>query len=108
MIQFEGAVWSDVQRDLFVAPRKRRVGFVSQDYALFPHLTAERHIYHGTHDLPVGLRHEQVARMVAWLGLEGLEKRLPHELSGRQQQRGGARKGGGVPTLLTQQALPGA
>jgi molybdate transport system ATP-binding protein len=86
-IQFEGTVWSDARGGTFVAPQQRRVGFVPQDYALFPHLTVERNISYGTHDLAVGQRHEQVARMVAWLGLEGLEKRLPNELSGGQQQR---------------------
>jgi len=86
-IRFQGSVWSDARRGVFMAPQKRRVGFVPQDYALFPHLTVERNISYGTHDLPAGQRQKQVTKMVAWLGLEGLEKRFPHELSGGQQQR---------------------
>ena len=66
---------------------ERRVGMVFQEYALFPHLRVTDNIAFGLHHLP---RHEQqhrVAEMLQLTGLEGFERRYPHELSGGQQQR---------------------
>lgn len=62
----------------------RRVGYVPQDGALFPHLTVAGNIGFG---LPRGRRREKVAELLALVGLEGLAKRHPHQLSGGQQQR---------------------
>jgi iron(III) transport system ATP-binding protein len=68
-----------------LAPEKRRVGLVFQDYALFPHLSVERNIGFG---VPGGVdRRTRVAEMLELVGLSGLGKRMPHELSGGQQQR---------------------
>jgi molybdate transport system ATP-binding protein len=85
-IGFEGKIWSDASRGNFIRARERNIGFVPQEYALFPHLSVERNIAYGLN----GLGEEskgRVAEMIKWLGLEGLEKRLPKELSGGQQQR---------------------
>jgi ABC-type Fe3+/spermidine/putrescine transport system ATPase subunit len=66
-------------RDLAaVAPRARKVGLVFQDLALWPYLTAEEHLSEVTRE-PLTL--------LARFGLEGLEKRRPHELSGGQRQK---------------------
>ncbi|GHF44456.1 ABC transporter ATP-binding protein [Streptomyces morookaense] len=62
----------------------RRIGYVPQDGALFPHLTVAGNIGFG---LPRGRRRERVAELLALVGLDGLAKRHPHELSGGQQQR---------------------
>lgn len=67
--------------------RKRGVGFVPQDYALFPHLTVASNVGYGLNELPAAERAPQVAETLRWLGLDGLEHRLPRELSGGQQQR---------------------
>ncbi|ADU50619.1 ABC transporter related protein [Thermaerobacter marianensis DSM 12885] len=68
-----------------VPPEARRVGFVFQEYALFPHLTVAQNIAFG---LPRGPeRRRRVREMVELVRLEGLEDRYPHELSGGQQQR---------------------
>lgn len=83
----DGAVWSDAARTVFTPPRRRRLGFVPQDYALFPHLSVERNIAYGVHELPAPERRARVAEMMRWLGLQGLEQRLPRALSGGQQQR---------------------
>ena len=83
----DGAVWSDAARAVFTPPRRRRLGFVPQDYALFPHLSVERNIAYGAHELPAPERRARVAEMMRWLGLQGLEQRLPRALSGGQQQR---------------------
>jgi iron(III) transport system ATP-binding protein len=69
---------------LFVAPERRRAGFVFQDYALFPHLSVDGNVGFG---VDRDGRPERVARTLALVGLEGLGDRYPHELSGGQQQR---------------------
>lgn len=71
----------------FLAPEKRGVGMVFQDYALFPHLNVADNIAFGLRKLP---RHERKARLDELLSLTGLAEfanRFPHQLSGGQQQR---------------------
>ncbi len=68
-----------------LAPEKRRIGMVFQDYALFPHLTVAQNIAFGIHKHP---RQAQViGDMLELVNLGGLDARYPHELSGGQQQR---------------------
>jgi iron(III) transport system ATP-binding protein len=69
----------------FVAPERRRVGMVFQDWALFPHLTVERNVAYG---LPrTERRGARVHQALAMVGLDGMGDRLPGTLSGGQQQR---------------------
>ena len=68
-------------------PEKRDVGFVFQDYALFPHLNVYDNIAFGLNKLSRKERKKRVERAISLSGLTGLEKRSPHELSGGQQQR---------------------
>ncbi|WP_052231542.1 ABC transporter ATP-binding protein [Tepidimonas taiwanensis] len=68
-------------------PEARRVGMVFQDYALFPHLDVERNVAFGLRHLDAAQRRERVAQALALVGLDGLQRRYPHELSGGQQQR---------------------
>jgi molybdate transport system ATP-binding protein len=63
------------------------VGFVPQDYALFPHLNVAANIGYGLHREDAAERRSRVAAIISQLGLAGLEARLPRELSGGQQQR---------------------
>ncbi|WP_441249593.1 ABC transporter ATP-binding protein [Kitasatospora sp. McL0602] len=63
---------------------RRRIGYVPQDGALFPHLTVAGNIGFG---LPRGERRERVAELLDLIGLTGLGDRHPHQLSGGQQQR---------------------
>ncbi len=68
-------------------PERRRLGFVFQDLALFPHLTLAGNIAFGLRHLGHAARAARVEAMLGLLGLEGLGARFPHELSGGQQQR---------------------
>jgi iron(III) transport system ATP-binding protein len=69
----------------FVAPERRRIGYVPQDGSLFPHLSVEQNVGFG---LPRRERRgEPVAQLLEMVGLQGLAGRYPHELSGGQQQR---------------------
>jgi len=79
-----GELCVDERRVNGVAPERRRVGMVFQDYALFPHLTVAANVGFG---LRRAERPERVRELLSLVGLDGLEHRYPHELSGGQQQR---------------------
>jgi iron(III) transport system ATP-binding protein len=70
-----------------VPTEERRVGMVFQEYALFPHLRVADNIAFGLHRLARAERRGRVLEMLRLTGLEGFERRYPHELSGGQQQR---------------------
>ena len=70
-----------------VPPEQRKVGFVFQDYALFPHLTVEANVAFGLTGLKGSAKRQRVDEMLRLCALEGLDARYPHELSGGQQQR---------------------
>jgi iron(III) transport system ATP-binding protein len=69
----------------FVAPERRRIGFVPQDGSLFPHLSVLQNVGFG---LPRRERRsKKVAQLLEMIGLSEFEGRYPHQLSGGQQQR---------------------
>ncbi|NYT57815.1 ABC transporter ATP-binding protein [Alcaligenaceae bacterium] len=70
-----------------LAPERRNVGMMFQDYALFPHLTVENNIAFGLRKWDKTRRKQRVSELLALTGLEGSGQRYPHELSGGQQQR---------------------
>ena len=84
-IRFNGRVMST--RRLTVAPENRRVGFVFQDYALFPHLSVEANVGFGLQRWERPLRRRRTAEMLELVGLDRLGHVPPNELSGGQQQR---------------------
>jgi molybdate transport system ATP-binding protein len=71
-------VWFDPARRVDRRPEERSVGFVFQEYALFPHLTVEQNVAFG------GGRADALLRR---LRIEGLRRAKPHELSGGERQR---------------------
>jgi len=86
-IRFNGKVWSDTKEQTYLPARLRNVGLVSQDYSLFPHMTVARNVAYGLDGLEGRARRRRVTETLDWVGLTGLERRLPRDLSGGQQQR---------------------
>jgi iron(III) transport system ATP-binding protein len=84
----EGEVWVGGDRmagpGCWVAPERRRIGMVFQDYALFPHLTVARNVGFG---LPRRDGSDRVRFALELVGLQHKGERYPHELSGGERQR---------------------
>lgn len=77
-------VYFDSSKKINLKPQKRNVGYLFQNYALFPNMTVEENIACGlSKDDDKGV----VSEMISRFHLEGLEKRYPRQLSGGQQQR---------------------
>jgi molybdate transport system ATP-binding protein len=77
-IAFRGEEWFSGRS---LAPQQRRAGFLFQDYALFPHLTAEANVGFGARDLA------RAERLIRAFELDKLRAHFPRQLSGGQQQR---------------------
>jgi len=72
---------------VFVPPEHRRIGFMFQDYALFPHLSVRDNVGFGLSRLPRGEREARINDILTRIGIETLAQRYPHMLSGGEQQR---------------------
>jgi len=86
-VTLEGRVWFDSSRRINIPARRRPIGWVPQNYALFPHLTAQANVESALLDRPSGQRAAIAQKVLAQLHVGGLERRYPHQLSGGQQQR---------------------
>ena len=88
-IEVDGLAWFDGGPRRSLHPSQRPVGYVAQDYALFPHLSAAENVGFGLR--AQGLSEREIAPRVAAaldrLGIGDLARRRPHALSGGQQQR---------------------
>ena len=83
-IELNGRVLYDSEKKINLTPQKRRVGYMFQDYALFPNMTVEQNIKAGMGKHP---EEEKVRSYITRFRLEGLEKHYPAQLSGGQKQR---------------------
>ncbi len=70
-----------------LAPEKRRIGMVFQDYALFPHLTIAENVGFGLRNESRAEKAQRVGELLKVVHLQDLADNYPHELSGGQQQR---------------------
>ncbi|WP_134705173.1 ATP-binding cassette domain-containing protein [Ammoniphilus sp. YIM 78166] len=66
-------------------PQKRKVGYLFQDYALFPHMTVEKNMQYGITDRGQGT--QVLGRLIEVLGIGHLLKKYPHQISGGEKQR---------------------
>lgn len=82
-----GRILFDSAKGIDLPIRHRRVGFVFQDYALFPHLTAEQNIAYGIKAKGAHARRERARELLTLFHVSHTAHRLPHELSGGEQQR---------------------
>ena len=96
-----GRVLFDRAAGVDLPARQRRVGYLFQQYALFPHLTAGENVAYGLARRPAAERKRRVGELLELVGLPGVERRRPRELSGGQQQRvARARARAPAPDLL--------
>ena len=66
---------------------ERSIGFIFQDYALFPHMTISQNIAYGLSDLSKKEKQQRITETLKLVELPDMLQRYPHELSGGQQQR---------------------
>ena len=88
-ILIDGVTVFSSEKGINIPPNKRDVGFLFQNYALWPHMTVYQNIAFGLENLKwdkARIR-ERVKELLAMLKIEEFEKRYPSELSGGQQQR---------------------
>ncbi len=83
----DGHVLFDAAAGVDVPPQQRRIGYVFQGYALFPHLTVRDNVGFGLRDRGRALRRQKEDEVLARLSLEPFAERYPRELSGGQRQR---------------------
>ncbi len=86
-IVVDGRVLFDSSAGVDVPPQARRVGYVFQGYALFPHLSVAENVGFGLRARPRAERAARTASVLERLGLADLGRRAPHQLSGGQRQR---------------------
>jgi molybdate transport system ATP-binding protein len=80
-------VWVDTRGGAWRPPEQRRCGYVFQDYALFPHLSAWRNVAYGLRSLPAGKRREIALELLDRFGLAERADSKPATLSGGERQR---------------------
>ena len=83
----EGTIRFDGADITALPPERRGVGFVFQDYALFPHLSVLDNVRFGLSHLPRAQALARAMQMLELVGLADLARRKPYQLSGGQQQR---------------------
>jgi molybdate transport system ATP-binding protein len=80
-------VWFDSSKRISVPARDRKIGYVFQDLALFPHLDVEANVAYGLDRVPIHERKRRVETMLESLGIAALRNRRPAQLSGGERQR---------------------
>lgn len=95
LISVKNKIWFDKKNKINLAPKKRKIGFVFQDYALFPNMTVKENIEFAAIDK------SRVRELIRLVHMDRLQDRKPQTLSGGQQQRVAlARAIAGFPDLL--------
>ena len=87
VIQLNERVLFDSEKKIDLPPQKRKVGYLFQEYALFPNMTVSRNITAGMRKLPKAEREQRLRELTERFHLSGLENRRPDTLSGGEKQR---------------------
>lgn len=86
-IVLNGITLFDSERKINLSPQKRKVGYLFQEYALFPHMTVQQNILCGVQGEEKEYQKRVLRTILDEMQLKGLEKHRPCQLSGGQQQR---------------------
>ena len=86
-IVLDGVTLFDSERRINLSPQERKVGFLFQNYALFPNMNARQNILCGLRGESREEKERKLSEILDMTQLRGLEKHKPHQLSGGQQQR---------------------
>ena len=86
-IVLDGRTLYDSRQRVNLKPQQRRVGYLFQQYALFPTMTVEKNIAAGARRMPKADRRQAVASMMEKMQIADLRGKYPAQLSGGQQQR---------------------
>jgi molybdate transport system ATP-binding protein len=81
VIAFDGETWFDSARGINITPQKRRIGYVFQEYSLFPHLNLYENAAFAAVD------NKEVEELLELFGIAHLRGRKPHLVSGGERQR---------------------
>ncbi len=86
-VRCDGQTWLDTQAGIDLAPERRRVGFLFQDYALFGHLNAWRNVAYGMSGVARAQRRERAHELLDRFDLAARAEARPATLSGGERQR---------------------
>jgi molybdate transport system ATP-binding protein len=86
-IKLNDKVLLDTSAGINLPPQMRKVGFIFQNYSLFPHLTVNQNIAYGISHLPARQKKERVSELLEKMNIQQLGNRTPRQLSAGQQQR---------------------
>ncbi len=86
-VAVDGEVWTDTARGVFLPPERRRCGYLFQDYALFPHLSAWQNVAYALAGEPRRTRRAGAIALLDRFGVAGLAESRPGALSGGERQR---------------------
>ncbi len=84
LISVQQKTWLDTEQKICLKPQQRKIGFVFQDYALFPNMTVKENLFFA---LEKGQDKQIIDQLIAIIELGNLENRKPQHLSGGQKQR---------------------
>lgn len=86
-IKINDTVYFDSRKKINLPPQKRKIGYMFQENALFPHMNVRQNIEFGLKGLSSSAKVERVNAMIDLMGIEELEFAYPGELSGGQKQK---------------------
>lgn len=87
VIQLNDRVLFDSEKKIDLPPQKRKVGYLFQEYALFPNMTVSGNIRTGMRNLPKAEQEDRLKDLIDRFHLNGMERRRPDTLSGGEKQR---------------------